>query len=402
VIPVSREAARHLLIRGAALGDDPAGQGGTDALLALVHRLGFVQIDSIAAVERAHHLILHSRSHGYRHEDLRVLVEERQALWEHWTHDASVLPVGHFPHWRHRFLAHRSRPRRDAWWTERLGPDPQGTMDHVRARIEAEGPLLTRDFEGPPEHERGAGWWSWSPQKGALEHLWRVGELLIPRRDGFEKVYDLTERVLPGALALPVPDWEVTVDWACREALDRLGVATAKELADFWALVPLAEARLWVERGLRQGALVPVAVAGDERGRSVASATLDLQAVEAAAAGPPADSLPVRPLAPFDPVVRDRDRALRLWGFDYRFEAFVPKSKRKYGYYVLPLLQGESLVGRADLRTDRDGDALVVQGLWWEPGIRPTAARRRSLGTELERLAAFVGVSRVEGLRANL
>lgn len=396
---LSRIAARHLLLAGTGLLRDPGHPGSPEATRALVDLLGFVQVDSISTVQRAHHLILFARHHGHRPEDLKVLLEGERQLWEHWTHDAAILPASLFPHWRHRFDRHRLGARRTAWWKATLGEDPEGTIEAVRERIAREGPLLSKDFDAPPGPERGAGWWSWKPAKGALEHLWRAGELAITARDGFQKVYDLTERVLPAVHGSPKPAWEDHVAWACRSALSRLGVATGKEIAGFWATIDTAEARRWCDEALTRRELIPVEVEGQVRGPSFALVEQEGTLRSAVLAGEtaPAEGSPIRPLAPFDPIIRDRDRALRLFGFDYRFEAFVPQPKRQYGYYVLPLLQGEALVGRIDTRVDRAAGELIVQGLWWEPGIRASATRKRALRSGLERLAAFVGANRVTG-----
>lgn len=386
---MSRDDARLLLLRGQALFDDPEGPSDGPALRALISRLGFVQVDSISAVERAHHLILFTRRHGYRRGTLRTLLEEERLLWEHWTHDASILPIELFSHWKHRFADYGFGERHSQWWVDRFGEDPRTTIDAVLARIRAEGPLPTRAFERPANLGPG-GFWNWSPAKAALEHLWRAGELLISRRDGFEKVYDLRERVLPTIHDQPPPERAQSLAALCLAALERLGVGTATEIAGYWAAFPLPEVRAFCAMAARDGVSEAVEVEGGPKGPSWRLV------------GPPEappevdpgrdDRLPIRLLAPFDPIVRDRARAIRLFGFDYRFEAFTPKDKRVYGYYVLPILQGTHLVGRVDLeRKDGDGGGFQVRGLWWEDGVRPTKPRMASLKRAVERLSVFVG-----------
>src|SRR5258706_8375811 len=309
-----------------------------DGVLALVRRLGFVQLDSINVVERAHHMILFSRAASYARPLLRALHHERRALFEHWTHDASLLPIEFYPHWHHRFRAARARLDHPNWQS-RIGPDPAKTIARVRRRVRKSGPVSARDFE-----DKGEGsWWGWGPSKTALEYLWRTGELAVARRDGFEKVYDLAERIIPPGLRSARPTRRQTVEWACREALARLGIATPSELAGFFDLAEIAEARAWAKSALRKKAVVEVWVAGADGAMKSALALPSIEA-EIAALDPLTDA--TRFLSPFDPAIRDRKRTMRLFGFDYTIEVFVPEKKRRYGYYVLPILEGDRLIGR--------------------------------------------------------
>ncbi|HYO14534.1 MAG TPA: crosslink repair DNA glycosylase YcaQ family protein, partial [Thermoanaerobaculia bacterium] len=263
---------------------------------------------------------------------------------------------------------------------------------HVRARLAADGPHLALSFA--QERPEGSGkWWGWKPQKAALEFLWWTGEVAVAGRVNFHKVYDLAERVLPaGVLAAPRPAAEEHLDWACRTALERLGVATPEEIASFWEAVPLADAKAWSERAAARGEIVPVQVETADGSRPRAAYAVPDWETRADAL-PPAPPR-IRLLAPFDPTLRDRRRTLRLFAFDYRFEAFVPESQRRYGYYVLPILEGERLVGRLDPKVHRGEGLLEVRGLWWEPGVRETKGRRAALEAALDRLARQVGAER--------
>lgn len=392
---VSAPQARRLLMGAQGLLDDPSRTATPASLQSLVERMGFVQVDSINVVERAHHLTLGSRLDRYRPALFTTLLEKRRSLFEHWTHDASAIPTAFFPHWRPRFERHRRRFHEDGWLRDRLGRGYRKVMDDIRERIRRDGPVLSRDFEHDRKGEPG-GWWGWKPQKAALEVLWRAGELAIARREGFQKVYDLTERVLPEAHARPAPSKREHEDWACREALERLGVATPGEIAAFWRAVGPAEARRWCGEALRRGEVEEVLVAsvdGAPPRKAVAVADWRERLTEL-----PAPPGRMRLLSPFDPILRDRQRALRLFGFDYRFEAFVPGPKRKYGYYVMPVLDGEELVGRIEPKFQRDSGTLEIRGLWWEG--RPRNARR--LRDALERLAALVGARTVAPVNATI
>ena len=242
VLKLSNQQARLLLLNRQGLARDTRAPFNADTLQELIHQLGYVQLDSINTVERAHHMILHTRSDGYAHAHLKELHETRKTLFEHWTHDACLIPTEFYPHWRHRFQAtkrSRSTPR----WEKRLGPDGAKVVSGVRARIKKEGPLMSRDFE-----DKGQGaWWGWGPSKTALEYLWRTGELSISKRQGFQKVYDLTERTINARHREPKPTLNQTIDWKCREALKRLGVATPGEIAAYWASVPVKQATDWAK-----------------------------------------------------------------------------------------------------------------------------------------------------------
>lgn len=385
--PVPAAVARRLLLHAQGLLDDPARPATALAVYRLVERMGYVQIDSIHAVERAHHLILAARLDGYRPALLAKLVERDRRLFEHWTHDAALIPSIWFPYWQVRFKGSRTAIAGHAWWQQRLGDGHEHAAQEILARIRSEGPLLSKDFEHDRKGEP-AGWWGWKPQKAILEYLWHTGVLGVTRRVQFQKVYDLMERVLPEAVTAPVPSAEAACDWACRTALERLGVATSGEIAAFWHAVPLAAVKEWCSAARDRGEIAAVQCATEDGSRP--RPAWALRGWERRAARVPAPPARMRLLAPFDPIVWDRRRTRALFGFDYTFEAFTPAPRRQYGYYVLPILEGDRLVGRAD--PERDGARLRLRRVWWEPGIRPTAARLRALDEALERLATCCGL----------
>jgi uncharacterized protein YcaQ len=387
---LSASATRRLFLGAQGLLDDPARRATTASLQKLIDRLGFVQVDTINVVARAHDLTLFSRLDGYRPEQLRKLLEDKRSLFEGFTHDASAIPTEFFHHWKPRFARDRERIHAHAWWQYHFrGTDGAQVVKDVRTRIEQEGPLKSSDFEHP---EKRGPWWGWKPQKAALDFLWRAGELMVPRREGFQKLYDLTERVLPEHHARPCPDPQEHQEWACAAAAERLGVFTPKELADYWDSIEASEAKTWCAAAAKAGRLVPVAVEGADGEVRPAFALADWEARLAKLPDPPDRT---RLLGPFDPILRDRTRALRRFGFDYRFEAFVPEPKRQYGYFVLPILEGDRLVGRLDPKLHRDRGLLEIRGLWWEPGVKATKTRKRGLDEALERLAAFVGADEI-------
>lgn len=384
VIPNTQ--ARRLFLHRHALAEAPVGAASGAALAGLVDRIGFVQVDSITTVARAHDMILWSRRQGYRPAALKRALERDRQLWEHWTHDASILPVALWPMWRARFARDEMRLR-DGWrkWF-REGYEAQ--FDTILDRIARDGPVSSSDV-GEGEVRGKGGWWDWHPSKTALEWLWRTGRIAVARRDGFKKVYDLTERVIPDAVRGAEVSPEEEVEWACASALDRLGFGTAGEVAAYWNAVPGEVVRDWLAQAVRAGRVEEVLIEGADgtRRRVFASPGLARQDVPE----PPAR---MRVLSPFDPALRDRKRAEFLFGFRYRIEVFVPEPKRVFGYYVFPLLEGARLVGRIDVK--RAGEVLAVRAVWPEPGVHFGKGRIAKLEAELDRLAVFAGSARVE------
>lgn len=376
--------ARRLLLAGCALDRAPA-RATKASVIALVRQLGFVQLDSISSVERAHHLILHTRFDGYRPEQLAHHTEQTRHAFEHWTHDASVIRSDWLPWWTHRFERSRARLRQSAWMRERLGRSWKKTIAEVRATLDERGPLATRDFPRPPNARKSEGWWDWSPHKAALEFLWRTGEVAVHSRRGFEKVYDLAERV-HGAMPTQ-PAREALIAWACTAALERLGAATPREIAHFvWAITPV-EANVWCAKAALRGEIAKVSLERLGRAARPGFARADWKEASEQVR---LDDTP-RMLAPFDPLIRERARLAELFGYDYRFEAFVPAAKRVHGYYTMPVLVGEKLVSRLDLASDRDGGILRVSRAWHERGIAARAAER-SAHAAAERLAGQLGL----------
>jgi uncharacterized protein YcaQ len=381
--------ARRLFLARHGLFAPPCGGGKRPDITVTIHALGFVQIDSVNTLARAHDHILWSRRPAFRPDMLHALHARDRAVFEHWTHDASFIPVDFFPHWRLRFTrdAARLAPRWRNW---------RGTFedhfDSVLSRIARDGECTSGDL-APATPRKGTGWWDWHPSKTALEYLWRTGQIAVKRRDGFRKVYDLTERVIPATHLDQKPQEHETIDWACASALDRLGFASPQELAAFWDLVTVQEARAWCARETAAHRLIGITLAlADGTARSAHTRP---DTPEDAANLPPASDR-VRLLSPFDPALRDRMRAERLFGFHYRIEIYVPAPKRTYGYYVFPVLEGETLIGRLDAKARRDTGTLAVRAFWLERGIHMGKGRIARFMAELDRAARLAGCDRVD------
>lgn len=377
---LSNAIARRIFLDRHALAEAPSGAATGSDLAALIARIGFVQVDSINTVARAHHMILFSRRQSYRPEALKSLMEQDRGLFEHWTHDASILPIDLFPHWQNRFAAAEERLR--SQWQKWFRDGYEAQFDTILNRIATHGPVTTSDV-GEGEQRSKGGWWDWHPSKIALEWMWRTGVLSISGRNGFQKIYDLTETVIPAQHRGTV-DLAETIDWACTSALDHLGFGTAAEIAAYWNAIGVTQARDWCGAAMARGDLIEVEVTGAEgskRRHFARSALLD--------EAPPEPTSRLRILSPFDPMLRDRARAERLFGFRYRIEVFVPEAKRQYGYYVFPVMEGARLIGRIDVKAWRDSQTLRVRGYWPEAATPLTLVRKRKLEAELARYAKF-------------
>ncbi len=383
-LQISNRDARRLWLERQGLAAAPTGPATNDDLMDVVNKLGFVQLDTIRVVARAHDHILWSRRQRYREGMLDRLVKERLAF-EHFTHDASVLPMTSYPYWRRQF--DRMRDRIDgSGWRKAMPSDRE--CDAILKRIAEEGPLSTRDFEAAKKKSDHA--WARPPHKYALDYYWHAGLLATCHRKKFIKHYALRENVIPpDVLSKEVSDAR-QLNWLCENALARLGFGTEGDIQRFWDAADLDEVKAWAKRRRRK--LVDVEITCADKSIMKAVAPADIEDRLAAA---PAPTSRLRILNPFDPAARDRSRLARLFGFDYRIEIFVPAAKRQYGYYVYPILEGDRFVGRIEAKSDRKAGVLSIEKLWWERGVRETAARLAKLDAELERMARFVGLEEV-------
>ena len=355
-------------------------------VMAIIRSLGFVQLDTIRNVTRAHHHILWSRNQNYREPMLGRLLKDDRAVFEHFTHDASVLPIEYYPYWRRQFgrMGHSVAK----WFKKNV---TEADIQAVRARIQAEGSLCTKDFDTKVEGKKEM--WARPPHKRALDMLWYSGELTTCHRENFIKYYDLAERVVPDEYySKGVPD-AAQIEWLCIGALNRLGFATAGEIQRFWDAVSAAEVKAWLKANEHK--LLSIELQGADGSWSQAFAPADIEArLEAAVKA----TSRLRIINPFDPAVRDRARLKRLFGFDYTNEMFVPAKDRIWGYYVYPLLEGNRFVGRTEIKADRTKGVMTVHKLWREAAVRWTPARAQKFDAELTRFTRLAGIAQIDWL----
>jgi len=377
---ISLKTARRIALAAQGFGRNRPATPGRSHVRDAARRLGVIQIDSVNVVTRTHYLPAFSRLGDYPREALEAEAwGPRRSLFEYWGHEASLLPLESQPLFRWRM----ERAQDGAMWTglSRFGREKRDYIDGVLAEIERRGPVTGGDFaEGP----RGApGWWSWSDGKRALEWLFWAGLITTKTRNGFERVYDLTERALPARIIdLPTPDEADAQRELVRISARAMGVATAADLRDYFRL-PLADARERIAELTEAGELTPVSVKGWRQPAYLAAGARSPRKIAGAIL-----------LSPFDNLIWARDRTERLFDVKVRLEIYTPAHKRAHGYYVLPFLEDEAITARVDLKSDRKAGTLLVQAAWREPDATADTAAR--LAGELKRMAGWLGLERVE------
>jgi len=381
-LKITNSDARRLWLSAQGLAETPTGKLDLGAMIA---RLGFVQLDTIRVVARAHHHILWSRNQNYREPMLNRHMADHRQVFEHFTHDASVIPMQFYPMWQRRFRHLEEKVRGWEWHRGMLGEDGR---EGIKTRIRNEGPLCTKAFDTKVRGKKEM--WKRPPHKLALDYMWYAGELSTSHRENFTKFYDLTERVIPAEFLSDVPSEQTQINWLCEAALERMAFGSEGDIQRFWDAVKRDEVKAWT--GARASELVPVEIQAADGSWASALAPSD---IEQRLSDAPAATSRMRILNPFDPVIRDRKRLARLFGFEYTVEMFVPAAKRRWGYYVYPLLEGDRFVGRIEVKADRKAGRLNVLNVWHERGVKWTAARAAKLDAELDRMARFIGVDEV-------
>lgn len=350
--------------------------GSTREVEAAIRRLSCVQLDSISTVERSHRIALASRIGAYPATAAsRLLAHGR--VFEYWAHEACLLPIEDWP--LHASQMHQGGRR----WYGDVGETHPHLAEEILAEIGSRGALASRHFEGSSE----GGMWNWKPAKAMLDRLWNHGDLVIAGRQGFQRLYDLPERVIPKAvLDAPIPGERERLRVLALKAVAARGALTEAGIVEHWRL---------------KGGAARIRATVDTL---VADALLERVAVEDG--GPPvlvpsgADLSPPRPtaavlLSPFDNLLWDRRFARRVLDFDHLIEVYKPEPERRFGYYVLPFLRGDRIVGRVDLKSERGEGALVLKAFHREPGVRASVALDDALDKALDRLRRACGLETV-------
>lgn len=374
ILKLDKAEARRIWLKAQKLDSrEPFGQG-PDATTAAVSHLGYVQIDTINVVERCHHHILYSRIPGYRRDDLAQAQSLDKSVFEYWTHALSYVPTADLRYFLPAMKTHRAEPKR---WASVGGREETRKL---LGRIRKDGALTIRDIDTDVLVEKTHLWASKKPSKGLLERAFYDGELAISARSGMLKTYELMDRHF-GWEKRPTPASERQIAaYKLDRALQAQGIVSLDSICHLDAPSKKAIAELIAGR-VRRKELVPVAIEGAEK-------TPHWTRPDALAPVTPSDEGLIHILSPFDPLIIQRKRLKLFFGYDHLFEAYLPKEKRVFGYFGLPVLAGDRIVAVADLKTDRAArELLVQQWTWLEPG--PSSELKRQVDEEMQRFERF-------------
>ena len=378
--------ARRIALAAQGFGHKGGSAVGTRQLNLLIERLGLLQLDSVNVFERSHYLPAFARLGAYDKAALDTLTFPRKGRYlEYWAHEAAIIPVETWPLLRWRMERYRQRSLDDrAAWSHANG----AMIAWLKAELAHKGPLPASAIEHDA-NKRSGPWWGWSDVKTGLEVLFRWGELVSAGRHRFERTYALPEQILPAeVLGREVSEHEAHKQLLAHAAR-AYGIGTASDLADYFRLKSKDVTPVLQELE-DDGVISPVTVSGWNRPAWLHRDARIPRRIDTTAL-----------LSPFDPVVWERARAQRMFGFHYRIEIYTPKPKRVFGYYVLPLLVDDALVGRVDLKSDRQNGVLRVQAAWQEPDAPGETAAR--LAPLLLNTAQWQGLESVEVMgRGNL
>ncbi len=373
---LSLAQARRIAIASQRLAPSIESTGKDGVALAIEH-LGYVQIDTISVIARAHHHTIWQRCPDYDPAFLHDLMAVDRRVFEYWAHAIAYLPMSDYRYYMPRMQRHRSSSR--AWLADWKQEHPH-VLEDVLQRIRKEGALASKDFVPPPGTKRGT-WWDWKPAKRALEILFWQGDLMISERRGFQKLYDLTERVLPTTTDTTVPSSEELGRFHVIRALTGLGVARAKEIREAFHIADMKSISKTLLQMTTSKDVVPVSIEGLDDVYYTLPESLEKVSE--------APSRNAYILSPFDNLTIQRERMGRLFGFDYTIECYLPAARRTHGYFVLPILWNDGFVGRLDAKADQKSQTLIVHTLRFEPGFASIDEALFPLASALAGFARF-------------
>lgn len=376
MITLSPADARSIALSSQGL-FSPLGKG-KKGIVKTLEQLGYVQIDTLAVVERAHHHTLWTRTENYEPKYLEELLSKDKLIFEYWSHAASYLPMSDY-----RFSLPRKKLYREGgshWFRK-----DEKIMRYVLERIKSEGPLLSKDFEAP-EKRKGV-WYEWKPAKQALEQLFMEGTLMVAGRKGFQKIYDLADRVLPAGIDTSFPTGSEYARFLIKKAVNAHGFVNEKEITYLRKGITESIARE-LAKMVKDGELIQVKI-GTEKGVYYSTADkLDLAAKKRGG-----DLVHI--LSPFDNSLIQRKRIETLFGFNYQVECYVPEPKRVYGYFCLPVLYNNTFAARFDPKADRASGTFYVNKLFMEPGFSEVKGFLPVFASKLKQFACFNGCEKI-------
>lgn len=352
----------------------------------IIENLGYVQIDTISVVERSHHHILWSRMRSYSKSMLDELMEEDKSIFEYWSHAAAFLPVKDY---RFSLIRKRNYGKKYKEWKKKN----KKILKYVYDRIKREGPLQSRDFDD--YRNKTTGWWDWKPSKDALDFLFHEGKLMIASRKGFQKVYDLTERVLPAYVNLKFPSEKEFYRYLILSSVNSNGLAGEKEIT-YLRTYDKKIFKVILNELLEEKKIIKLTLQNIEHD-SFYTLPEKLNLLN----NLKTDSS-FHILSPFDNLIIQRKRIKTLFNFDYQIECYLPASKRKFGYFCMPILYGDNFIGKVDAKADRKNKEFRIIKIFWEDKVKLNKPMAINLTEKFNQLAKFSGCEKVINLKANL
>ncbi|MFQ5604679.1 MAG: winged helix-turn-helix domain-containing protein [bacterium] len=365
--------------------------------MSVIDKLGYVQIDTLAVINRSHHHTIWTRCADYEESLLHELQSQDRRVFEYWGHAMCYMPMADFRYCLPR-MRHFENPT--SQWAQYQMQQSGHLLEPVLERIREEGPLSSKDFKTAPDQKRGS-WWDWKPAKVALELLFWKGDLMISQRRNFQKVYDLTERVLPDDIDTSYPTDEELGRFFVRRALRSLGLALEKEIHSFMQPESSRDADIQaVSNEVISQTLRDLLEAGEVQNvRLVENPDTEYFALQETVeknATLKNSASQIHLLSPFDNLIIQRSRIKRLFGFDYALECYLPAAKRTYGYFVLPILWKEEFIARADVKADKKQKVLFIHNLIFEPGFKLTEGFLHHFSKKAGALARFNLCDKIE------
>ena len=368
---ISREEASLTAIDAQLLNSNLKLPKGKSSTAGIINKLRYIQIDTISVINRAHHHILWTRNNNYSEKHLHDLQAKNKLIFEYWTHAMSFIPMEDYRYSLPRMLNFK-KPK-SKWLKYRFNQSKR-YFDYVLDRIKEEGQLSSSDFENNTG-KKGGTWWEWKPTKTALEYLFWQGELMISERKNFQKYYDLRERVLPGNIDLTFPSKKELSRYFILHALNSLGVATEKEILKFMQpgkskvsdlqIVDKPSMKRTIDELHKDGDIISLFIESDHKTINYALPGIIEEIPERKKR-----TSHVHLLSPFDNLIIQRERTKRLFSFDYAIECYLPPSKRKYGYFVTPILWNNNFAGRLDPKADRQNETLIIKNIVFESDFK--------------------------------
>lgn len=390
MIEVSLEDAQQFILEKQGLLTEQS----VKSVLDVAKQIHNIQIDTISVVARSHDLTVFNRLENYKEKDIWNY-QKRKELFEHYSHALCLIPIEEYPFYKWKMEDYYNRKKHSYW--EKWLTVNEKVVDYVYKRIKKEGALSSKDFK-VPEERKSKGWFDWKEEKRALEHLFYCGRLLISHRIGFQKYYDLPERVLPASISHEPMEFDDIPDYLIKIIFSSIGMGNFEEFRNYISsrVVKL----LWdnkpnpitnfLEEKVVEGTLEEVKVEGSTQKQFIlASESNNLTKIKSN------ESSYVKLINPFDNIVRDRKLLLKIWNFDYKLEAYTPPPQRIFGYYLMPILDGHKFIGRLEPKAHRKEGILEIRSIYFEEWFKPTAGFFERLAKGLSKFADFHSCNKI-------